>query len=115
MNDKEIDYLISVEGAVRAAAATAAEILAAKYARLVDEAVGAVRQSLNQRFEHYKKLADRLKSVHAQSSAMAYAGGISKADKEEEKADTDRVKPAFTRELHDNPETIPPRDLFDEN
>jgi hypothetical protein len=45
----------------------------------------------------------RLAWIDSQTTtAAAYAGGISRADKESNRSDTDRVKPAFRRGMHDN-------------
>ena len=41
--------------------------------------------------------------LHADSHVSLYAGGISVSDKQDAEADTDRVQPAFTRTLFQNP------------
>lgn len=101
VTDEEIEYALSQEGSVRAAAVVVCESIQASLAKRVDKAAGAVRVSLSQKAEHYAKLCERLKSRLALSAA-AYAGGISRADKESNRSDTDRVKPAFRRGMHDN-------------
>lgn len=50
----------------------------------------------------FSALATRYRML-ATRGAMPFAGGISVSDKETRTADTDRVRPAFTRELHQTP------------
>lgn len=102
--DDEVQYLLSEEnGNTFRAAARAAETLAAKYsAAVVEKQVGPLRISSGTRgltkAERYLKLAKHLWSRAFSRSVSPYAGGISVADKNERRADTDRVKPAFARD-----------------
>ena len=105
LSNNEIDYLLQVEGSVTQAAIVAAENLAAKYARLVDEQVGAVRISYSQRSRRYSDIANTLKARRNTAGAAPYVGGISKSDKQIDENDSDLVRPAFTRDLHENEET----------
>ena len=107
MSDKEIEYLLISEGSVDDAAILAAETLAAKYSRLVDEQVGAVRISYSQRSKRYSEIANTIKSRVAGQGAAPYCGGISKSDKQVDECDTDRVEPSFTRDLHENERLTP--------
>lgn len=45
-------------------------------------------------------------------SAAPYVGGISIADKQTQEQDTDRVQPAFTRDLHKSPADRLPNDPY---
>jgi hypothetical protein len=92
----------------------AAEAIAAKYARMVTNSQSDVHgnhiltRNYSDRFKHYKELAKTLdqrrsSTALASGGAGVYAGGISIADKETRSSDTDRIAPAFTRDLHSVP------------
>ena len=103
LSDEEIAYYIAQESDSYSAAASAARGLAAKFARLADMTVDDLSLSYSQRQASYLALAETLDERSSASGVRAYAGGISKADKETQEADTDRVKPGFVREQFDNP------------
>lgn len=105
LGDPEITYLITEEGTPVRASIAAAVAISAKFSRLSDESVGDVSKSYSQRAEQYKKLADQLRQRQAEKSVCPYAGGISVADKQSVEGNTDRVDPAFYRDLHNNPRT----------
>jgi len=98
--DEEIAYMLTTKGDVRSAAILALKTLAAKYATAVDKAVGDLRLSLSQKYEHYVDLI-RQYEKEAVLVAVPYAGGISVADKDTYEQDSDRVKPRFTKSLHE--------------
>jgi hypothetical protein len=104
--DAELDYLLETEGSALKAAARACEVLIAKFAQWNDESVGGVRVSFSQRADSYRKLMADLKRRIAMRSAVPYAGGISRADKDANIQDSDRVAPMFTRNLHDLPNSV---------
>jgi hypothetical protein len=54
--------------------------------------------------ENYTALSRRYVML-ADQRVAPYAGGISEADMETQESDTDRVPPAFTRNLHEDEET----------
>lgn len=105
--DAEIQWLIDTEGGPLDAAIAAAVGVAAKLSREVDatdetsegQKTGRKREVLA---KHYRDLADDLRRRRIKPVA-AYAGGLSQAEKETVRSDTDRVAPTFTRHLHDNP------------
>jgi len=101
LSNEEIDFLNTQEGSTTKAAARGAEILAAQFARFCDEAVGAVRISFSQKFDHYTKLAKTLKRRSALNNICPFAGALSKAQKETERLNEDRVEPVFTRDKFD--------------
>lgn len=103
LTDEEVTYFLTEEGEVKRAAVRSARAIGARYARLVDKAVGDLRQSYSHRQRHYEDLATRLDREASVSTALVYAGGISDADKTTVEEDTDRVKPSFEREMHDHP------------
>lgn len=99
LTDAEILWFISEHGATYRAAAAAARQLAAKYAgKATDKTVGDLSLNYAERQKHYLTLAARLDREATARGGAIFAGGISQADKETREADTDRVKPAFTRE-----------------
>ncbi|HLT92462.1 MAG TPA: hypothetical protein VKZ85_16125 [Woeseiaceae bacterium] len=103
VTDEEIEYALAEEGSARAAAVVVCESIHASLAKEVDKAAGAVRVSLSQKAEHYADLCERLRRRLAiASGAGAYAGGISRADKQAQRSNPDRVQPAFRRGMHDN-------------
>ena len=99
LEDEDIDVLLSDHGSKERAAIAAARALGAKYARKADKTVGRFSISASQISKNYYALADQLaKTLDTIVGGLAlYAGGISIADKDTEKADTDRVVPAFER------------------
>jgi hypothetical protein len=103
LSDEEIQFLLSqANGSAYLAAASAAEAIAAKYARLCSKSVGDLSYNYAQRQQHYERLARRL-YIKAAEVAMPVAGGISQSDKRIVEQDADRVQPSFTVSLHDNP------------
>lgn len=124
LQDEEIEFFIETEGNYVRAAARSCETLAAKFARLTDQSVGQVKESLSALLEHYLKLADKYRKraesgeggLSAGAGALEpYAGGISVSDKDARESDEDRVEPAFTKDLHDNPEGEITTGHFDED
>lgn len=83
------------------------EAIIAKLARRPDEKVGQVSISYSQQAKAYRELRADLSRRLAMTSAAPYAGGISRSDKEARESNTDRVKPAFTREEMRNREASP--------
>jgi hypothetical protein len=101
--DDEVEFLLDAEGSVQAAAIAAAEAIAAKFTRLADKSVGDLSISQSQKAKQYLALAERLRRAMAKG-ALLYFGGISKTTKETREADTDRVEPAFTVAMLDDPQ-----------
>ena len=110
ISDEEISYALFSEGSAHSAAAFIAEALAAQYSRAVSKAVGQLRISAEQKYEHYMILADRLRRRDA-VFALPYAGGISETNKDTREDDTDLVEPAFKRGMLDNPSTLDAQEL----
>jgi hypothetical protein len=106
LSDEEILGAITLAGSARAAAALICENLALRYAtegqRLQDDIGQQV--DYGARAEFFKARAAQLRARGA-IVALPFAGGISIADKQTREEDTDRVEPAFTKRLHDDPES----------
>jgi hypothetical protein len=103
ITDAEINSLLATMSA-RAAAAQIAHSLAARYARKADKQIGDLRISWSQLSKQFASLATSL-SVASTTAQSVWAGGLSKAEKAETRADADMVQHSFTRGLHAHPET----------
>jgi hypothetical protein len=113
VTDEEILFALSEEGTVRLAAATICERIGARFTRLSDITEGDLSLKYSQRYSQFLELASSLRSRSA-VTASPLAGGISVSDKNQQNADTDRVKPAFTVDDFDSPETTGPQPWADE-
>lgn len=97
------------------AAAVICRILAAKYAAKVKVKAGPVAVENQQKFEHYESLADAYDQSAREGGGGEGAGGlavgggapgltgVSVADMEDVREDTDRPDSAFRMKLHENP------------
>ena len=97
-------FLEEYNGNYYRAAADAAAAIAAYYAGQVDVRVGILSSSNSQKTQQFAELATALRrraDDKALAMAVPFAGGISIAGKEGAEENTDRVPPAFTRELHE--------------
>lgn len=110
-SDGEVDYLVSSEGSVSEAVIAGARTALARYARLVDEANESkdekASKSHSQRVAQFQVLLLQLERGRGKRVSGIFAGGISRAGKEAQELDEDRVAPAFRRELHNNPDILP--------
>lgn len=100
LKSAECSYLIARFGNAKAAAPAGARAIAAMFADQVSKAVGDLRLEAQQKFEHYSTLAKSLERDVA-ITAVPYAGGISRSDKDAVVGNTDRVAPSFMVGLHD--------------
>lgn len=80
------------------AAASVCDAIAAKMSRRADMSVGGASVSLSQQVSNYERKARELRR---RSTSAPYVGGTSIAAKDARETDTDRVVPAFTREMGD--------------
>lgn len=104
LSDEELTYFRTTAGNNRGAALLAVEALIAKYSRDVDRKVGDLSLSSSQRLIAYKALRATI-LAREELTAQPFAGGISISDKQGYEDDTDLVKPAFSRTLHDDPDS----------
>ena len=106
LTDEEIQYFIDNANHILLASADAAEAIATKYAGdPKSKTVGDLELSYGDtgRAATYSELAKSLRArANRKVGASIYAGGISKADKAAQRADTDRVDPVFTVGMDDN-------------
>jgi len=115
LTDGEIEAVLSLQPIVTYAAAACADLIAARFSRDVDMAIGKTRISLSQKADAYRTLADRLRSAAGDlpggdgtgiATASMFVGGTS-VDAREDLLyeDSDRIKPQFTLGQDDNPGT----------
>lgn len=115
LSDEEIAYFagkysVSTESGLLLAAARCCEAIAAELARRVDisRSLGGekIDKKAHQAYEHYQTLTTTLREkAVAVAGVSPFAGGISRDSKDTYEEDSDRVEPAFTRELHEGPNT----------
>lgn len=113
LQDEEIDWVLVEQDVVTYAAAACCDLLASKYAFLVNTENSELRVSAAARHKHYQELAERLRRSGGTlpggdgtgvALATAYVGGAIKSEKQTLEADTDLVPPAFARGQDDHPE-----------
>ena len=120
LQDVDIEFFLTEANAnIYLAGSMAAQAIAAKYARSVTETktdshgVHTQRRELSDRYKHYVELADKLRKryddgigadtgLFGLGGGGVFAGGISRSDKTTRESNSDRVAPAFTRDLHEN-------------
>jgi hypothetical protein len=104
LEDEEITVILTgVNNDITKASIKAAEAILAHYARsgqVYRKQVGDLKLDYFNPMEFCQNLLKELRRRNA-LSALPFAGGISKVDKEARESDTDRVEPKFTKGLHD--------------
>jgi hypothetical protein len=122
--DIEIEYFLAqYTNAVLQTSIRCCEAIWAKFSRMADEAAGPVKINYSQKAKGAQAMMDSLRRRLAiDGDLTAYAGGLSKADKQTTSADTDRVKPDFSKHMMENNLVTPrttsengPYDNDDEN
>lgn len=101
VQDEEIAYALSEQGGVLWAAAAICSALAGRVARDVDRTMGRTGVSASQRALAFRAQGKALR-IRAASYAVPVAGGLTKTDRQNRDEDLEAVKPAFTRELHED-------------
>lgn len=108
LQDGEIDYLLSLyNNTPLNASIRACEMIAAKFSRMCDEAVGSVRITYSQKAKAYYRTRDELIERLSKEDMTPYAGGISISDKQATADNTDRVKPDFTKHMMEDNQLAP--------
>lgn len=107
LKDEEIAFFINETPDVYYAAHRSAMAISAKLSSGVDQKLGSTTEQLSQRVKHWNDLAVQLRRQAHVRSGVPYAGGISKTDKQTVEEDSDRVEPAFSRDMQMRPETRP--------
>jgi len=103
LQDEEIAAWLASFGSKELAAANACESIAAKYARRVDSGTGDVSNKWSQFATRYLELAAALRQEAAVGGpgVAPWAASVSVAEKEAQVEDSDRVAPAFSRDMFD--------------
>lgn len=108
LQDGEISYLLGLYNqAPINAAIRGCEMIMAKFSRLANESVGRVSIQCSQKAKAYREMKADLVIRMSIEGATPFAGGISQAQVQTTAANTDRVRPSFTRHLFDNPQAAP--------
>ena len=98
VQDEELEYWLSSEESLVPAAISALEALAATYSSRADRTIGPLSIKWSQLSANFCSRAQGLRVDRLALKAQPYAGGLSRAEKQTDTQDTDRVEPFFTRE-----------------
>lgn len=113
LQDEEIDWVLSEQSTVTYAAAACCDLLASKYAFLVNTENSELRVSAAARHKHYMDLAKRLREnpgnlPGGDGSGIVigtpYAGGVFRSEKQDLDQNTSLVDSTFSIGQDDNPE-----------
>ncbi len=108
LSDEEITYVLTDEPDTYQAAALAAEHIAAKFAREINQSGDGLSWQGEQLFRHYQELAEslgRLAKKKTGRRALPYVGGIYKADRRKDDDNSSMIPSYFRSHQHDNPNT----------
>lgn len=97
-SDEELKALITTYGSASAAAIAAAKSLAAKYSGEADKWVGDLKILASQKSKAFAALAVALAKASV-AQGVPSSGGIRTSEKESMESNTDRIAPAFTRNM----------------
>lgn len=102
ITDEEIAFTLTEYGDnIYRAAAVISRSIALQLGRRPSVRLAQAGLDADEQYQHYMAIAKEMESKALSRGATGvFAGGISKADKETREADTDRVAPAFTADLH---------------
>lgn len=109
-SDEEIAGALAIYGTTSLTAAALADSLAAKYSGRTSISVDGLSVNYAARVAQYSALADRLRSASAGSIGEPFVGGIRSSEMDAADEDTDRVAPAFSHDMHINPNDNPVRE-----
>ena len=106
LQDEEIAFYAAQHPTTSAAAAACCEAIAARMAREADTSLSIGNEKLSlsasQRSAQFRALATTIRTQASRATRFVAprAGGLSQSQKAQATADTDRVAPAFRRDLH---------------
>ena len=116
LTDSEIETVLGLQPIITYAAAACADIIAARFARDVDMAIGETKISLSQKMKAYQKLAERLRESAGDlpggdgtgvPTTTIFVGGLSKSKRDDLlHDDSNRISPNFSLGMDDNPGTV---------
>jgi len=100
--DEEVGFFIDQDSNIFGAASIACRALATRFASGVSKSVGKLSISLEQKFDHYDALSTQYASLATSKGApQVFAGALTKTQKNTLESNTDRVEPAFYRDMFD--------------
>lgn len=105
--DGEIDYLLGIYPNPMLAAAQGARSLAAKWSGKASKRVEGLSISYGELAGNYLTLAADLEARASTMDVIPYAGGTSVSDMQNVNANTDRPRPAFSRDQFDDDSPYP--------
>lgn len=114
IQDEEINFLLDERQDRYHAAADAAEQIAGRFTREVNQSADGLSWSGSSLSQQFFELATKLRAQgrRARRSGFApYAGGLSKHEREMDNADQDLYKGHFSSHMHDNQRAEPQDDL----
>lgn len=95
LSDPEIEFLLTQEPDVKLAAADAADVIAAKFARDVNYRFSTLWADAGDAQEHFETIADRLRSGAVDSVDISFITS--------DAVEADEFEPQFTIGIHDSP------------
>lgn len=123
LTDSEIEAILGLQPIVTYAAAACADIIAARFAREVDMAIGETKINLSQKVKSYQALADRLRESAGDipggdgtgvATTSMFVGGISFTERDDFLDNSDRIQPNFSLGMDDNPGVMNSLDDLDD-
>ncbi len=107
VSDEEIAYTLTLCGSPLTAAIRCLKALVVRYSQLANKSVGDLSIDYTARAQNFRMLAKDLEKdlVTEGGNVGIFAGGISVAQKDTEREDTDRVPPSFKKGITDNDST----------
>ena len=100
LSDAEIDYFITKNGSLFAAAADSARAIAANIAKNIQRSGVGISDDPGDSVQSYLDLAEMLESRSYTDAVEIFSGNKSKDKKEDFREDTDTTKSTFRRGLH---------------
>ena len=97
LSNEEIAWLLSEQTNVYLAAANAAEVIAAKFAKDITRSAVGLSATVGNRAQFYLDLADTLRDQGGTTNQRAevFAGGLTVSGKDSLDSDSDAVQPSF--------------------
>lgn len=102
VQNEEIEWALSEQGNVYAAAALVAQTLGGRFATTADKSVGDLKLKFSEQSRNFFELAKNLKMQVLSLSQVQSAGADVIATKEANEADTTLVEPKFTKDMHEH-------------
>jgi hypothetical protein len=98
-SDEEISYTLTKEPNVYRAAALVCDAIALRLGNEMDSE-GETGFKAKEKYDQYRQKAEDLRAQAKSSGVKLFAGGISQADRDSRRKDTDRIQPVFTRDMN---------------